>query len=503
MTCMTLRTFASLLLLILFHHSGADGRQLSPAAMGTGGAGTALTTGYESLFINPANLFLQERQYRLEIALMSAGMQIDTPLRTGNTSEFRSRYLALTEGVRTPVPFREVNSADLLERNFAGGLATSDHLAIGELHWFGVHWMGERRSYAVAARTRFGNRFETGRAFYESVLPEADDASEANRSLTHRFRTLHEISFGYAESYDFLSGMIPNLSRLVIGVAPKVVVGGGYLDAEIRDLYRIDGSEIERSRLVRHHSAGRFSDWTRAVASASAGDPALAGREDLFRPAGLGAGLDFGITWLMLLGDEIPPERFSAAHERSRSSIRVSLALTDVGIVRYSDEPLSYLVEEQAGMVDGVPQASSVLFEGRPGEHLPFLIENGHHPLAETVPVRESFSVALPSTLRGGILLQLNRVRVTADLSLGLTDDAFQNRRLVSHLGAEFRVLRFLPLRIGMRTAPDMPDLYTFGVGIDLGRVEVSAALQLRSRSDLPTSEIIGLSAGSMRIFFP
>ncbi len=57
---------------------------LTTENMALGGGGTAYLTGFESLFVNPANLYIQEKNYRFQISLLQGGVYHDTVLPVPN-----------------------------------------------------------------------------------------------------------------------------------------------------------------------------------------------------------------------------------------------------------------------------------------------------------------------------------------------------------------------------------------------------------------------------------
>lgn len=499
--------FASLFFLLCLTAAPAAAQLLhSPVNTGSGGGGTAWTTGYESLFINPANLYIREKEYRLQVALGTVSGYHSPPLHHSGIRNSLENFFDKSRPLNTPsAPAAgPAEWQELIERNFDPEDRRSEHLSGGEIHWFGLHWQGEERSYGVAMRSRYANRFVTGRGWYHlpSDIMPADPAGQPpiDRSLIHRFQSLHEFTFGYAESFTFLNGLRPRLSRFIIGIAPKIVASGSYLNLVRAENYRSgpDGGLLREGQLELW-SSGMLAHRHRLLRQGS--DPFATSRDrfDLFRPTGYGVGLDLGITWLVTLGRDLSVVRMG--DPETRNSLRLAFSVTDIGFIRYRESPF-HTASESAPEPVAWPPPSERIYRGMPGEELLFLGSGDDHPLLQGDESDRSFSVLLPTALQGGMLLQLNRIKLMGDMSLGLVDNAFNSTRLSTYIGAEVRPLLFLPLRAGIRFARNLPDYYSLGTGLVTNRFEIGAALQFR-RASTGGTEIAGASVGVVKIYIP
>jgi len=482
----------------------------APVNTALGGGGTAYTTGYESLFINPANLFIQEKSYRFQISTGSSGFYMASPVKRSDFQSFWKNYQLQTEGLDAEISdiVNPDGLNDIINRNYGSGRLLSEHQSRGEIHWLGMHWSRLGKSYALAVRSRFGNRFVTGRNYYDPDPVELTLGIEYSRDLTHQFQSLHEVSFGYAESFSFINGLIPQLSQLIIGIAPKFVISGAYSNTRYKDRYSRNyndaDTQYERVRSYNHHTSGVFAEMDqRFVMGQNPFNPASE-RMELFAPTGIGAGLDLGITYLITLGDDFSVVR--VADPRTRKSLRISLSITDVGFINYFDNPNQFGFEETTSIGNPLPDRRETLYLGRPGEHLRFLDENENvtHPIFDSdFHESENFSVLLPTAIHGGVLFQINRIKLMGDLSFGLTDNAINTTRLTSYLGTEVRPLPFLPLRAGTRIARNLSDYFSLGGGIETRYFDLNLAYQFRSNSVGPSNEIEGISLAGLKIYIP
>jgi hypothetical protein len=226
------------------------------------------------------------------------------------------------------------------------------------------------------------------------------------------------------------------------------------------------------------------------------------GRFDLFEPTGYGAGLDLGLTYLITLGDDFSVVRIS--DPRTRKSLRLSLSITDIGFIYYSENPRQFSYDEQSDETALLPQPATSFFQGRPGEHFQFLHANGGHPLfnAESSEI-DTFSSLLPTTVHAGLLFQVSRIKVMGDFSFALINNAFHSTRPTTYLGTELRLLPFLPLRAGLRLTPELPDYVSIGTGIETRYFDLNFGIQFRSRAIGITDEITGLSVAALKIYIP
>ena len=482
----------------------------NPVSMGLGGGGTSYITDYEALFINPANLQLREKNYSLQVTLGESGAYFDTPLRIRNG---RERIHLFGETLQTPRPDAYMFTGDerqlLLNRYYNNNKELRPMQSGSVVNWLGIKWFGEEKSYAFAVRTRQSSRYNVGRGFYDSEPIETDGTERINRSLTQRYQTLHEVSFGYSESFAFLSGLIPKISKFIIGVAPKIVVAGPGYTTQYENTYSRDdlSTPWTRNTSYEFESSGMF---TRYADRLSAGGQPIEDlgpinrNIDLLKPVGIGAAIDLGITYLFTFGDDLSLIR--RGEEPTEKSLRLSFSITDLGMIHTFDDPfraegdISVSEDAQPGGV------SDQYYSGALLQDFSFLgnEENGIHPL-QTIPSadRKAYQTLLPTSLQTGILFQVNRVKLMGDFRLGLTENAFHSTKLTTYIGTEIRPLPFLPLRAGTRLATDLPGYYSFGTGIETTYFDINAAVQFRSTSAGPTLEPVAASAVAVKFYIP
>jgi hypothetical protein len=481
---------------------------LSPENTALGGGGTAYITGYEALFLNPANLFIRDKQNRFEITIGAFGAATQPVLREFGTGAQIDNFGDLFSPFEPGVTDQDIGldkRQDILDRNFPGERLQSQHLFRFETYWFGLKWNRPGRSYALSLRTRAGGRYVTGRGYYTDEPILKGDLKIIDRSLVSEFQTIHELSFGFAESFTFLNGLSPRLNEVIIGIAPKLVVGGAFQSVKYSNEFtRESDGPWNRRFSYEQLTSSDFSDATTSFLLTGYPQTAIDRHldfADFFSPAGFGAGLDFGLTFLMPLGKDI--STLQRMESETKKSLRISFSITDVGFISYSDNAQEQIIEEETETLQETGELSGTVFRGIPGQFLSFLNEDGNHPLFESDIITNNFSTILPTAMNAGALIQLNWFKVMSDISLGLTNNAINTTKLVTFLGTEVRPFPFLPLRAGTRLATETPGFYSFGFGIETTHFEISTSVQLRNRSAGPTTELAGVSIGAVKIFIP
>lgn len=476
--------------------------------MGLGGGGTSYSTGYEALFINPANLQIRERDYRVQFGFAQVGAQFTSPLFISH--EF-DRLKTFSKGLKGFNPginqITDEERASLINRNYSDDVSSADFLSQGEVYWFGIKWISEKRSYAIALRSRFASRSTVGRGFFDSAPVEVDGSQIFDRSLNHKYQSLHELSFGYSDSFSLLSGLFPQMAEFVLGVAPKIVVSGAFQTVDHINRYeRESDTELwTRTTDFSHQSSGAYSVAAESFMNRGVADiETMTAFDDynLFRPSGIGVGIDFGLTYLITFGDDFSQIR--RTDETTDKSLRLSLSITDLGAIHYFEDPLTVNLPEEEQFAFLPDNLSNSYFSGTPGEYLFFLDQDGNHPLRDVERrSRGVYQKILPTAFNAGTLIQINRIKVMGDFKLGLNDDAFITPKFASYLGLELRPLSFLPLRAGMRIATDTMDYFTLGAGINTKFFDINSGVKLRTDTENTPFEVAAASFVALKFYVP
>lgn len=479
---------------------------LTTENMALGGGGTAYLTGYESLFVNPANLYIQEKNYRFQISLLQGGIYYDTLLPVSNNFDrlrsFRD-HTAFFDSQSSRTELQPDQYDVLLNRNYNGNGTNRQFLSASDFYWFGLKWVRPQRSYALSLRTRYATRYELGKGLFSIDPVEKNNQKIVNRSFSQRTQTLHELSFGYAESFTFLNGLLPQLSEFIIGVAPKVVLAGASMEANFTNHYEMNSESstwIHQTEYTQQTS-GAFSDYSEPYFnSGRLPSQATETFRNFMEPTGIGFGLDIGVTYLMTFGDDFSILR--EENQPTKKSLRVGLSITDLGAVYQYKSPFLYSSENVARSTSQIGELSETVFMGAPNEHYLFLSQfDEFNDLSEESQNQDSFELLLPTSIQTGVLFQYQRIKLMGDFSYSLSETPFNHSGLASYVGIELRPLSFLPIRGGTRFAQRMSGYYSFGTGVETKHFDLNMSVLLKSRNAGPTSEILGMSFLGLKFY--
>jgi len=480
----------------------------NPVSMGLGGGGTSYITGYDALFINPANLKLRDKNYRLQFSAGESGFYLDTPLGIRNS---RDRIQTFEDLLQTPqngmFQLSDDDRESLLNRNFSNSRLNQHFMSAATINWLGVKWFRNEKSYAFAIRTRQSNRYRIGRGYYDTSAIETSAGEQIDRSLFHSFQTLHEISFGYSESFSFLSGLFPRISRFNIGIAPKIVLSGPTFTSNYTETYsREDANDpwVSESSYS-YESTGVFSEYAERLHAGNNPFNHTSGIQDLselMNPSGIGAAIDFGITYLFTFGGDLSLIR--RGEEPTEKSLRLSVSVTDLGLLYNFDNPIRAEIEETDPAFRNPGPLSETYFAGALLQDFQFLKQNGVHPLQQsTSHDNDRYQTLLPASVQTGILFQMNRVKLMGDFQLGLIENSFHSNKLISYIGTEVRPFSFFPIRAGTRLATNLPGYYSLGAGLETRFFDLNAAVQFRSAASGLSFEPVAASAVALKIYIP
>lgn len=502
--------YALLLLLTLFVFTSPKATyaqiSLTTENMALGGGGTAYLSGFESLFVNPANLYIQEKNYRFQISLLQGGLYYDTvlpiPKNLDRLDSFRDQT-RFFDGKSLLTELEPDDYQTILNRNYSGNHTSREFLTESDFYWFGLKWVRPERSYAISLRTRSATRYELGRGLFSTTPVEKNNTMIVDQSFSQQSQVLHELSFGYAESFTFLNGLLPQLSEFIIGIAPKVIFSGATLDADFTNRFEMDA---ESAPWI-HHSS--YTQQTSGVLSAygdqffnSGGLPHQANNtfQDLMHPAGIGFGLDIGITYLKTFGDDLSILR--QQNQTTEKSLRVGLSITDLGAVYQYKSPFQYSSESVNRWTTQIESLSETTYTGAPNEHYLFLSQFDEFTnLAAASQNEESYDMLLPTSIQAGALFQYQRIKFMGDFSYSLSETPFNRSGLASYIGVELRPLPYLPIRGGTRFVQRMSGYYSFGTGMETKYFDLNMSVLLKSRNAGPTSEMVGISFLGLKFY--
>ena len=479
---------------------------ITPRNMALGGGGSTYITDYNANFYNPANLMIRDREGDFSIGIGIGGFFF-SPFQNFNSPSLQYEnardYLTAYESGNS-ASFNS-NRDEILDENYPRRNTLSDNTTRYDATLIGMKWKRENRSFSVALRTRTSSNFRTGKGWYTNEFQENRAGNTVlDRTLIHRHQTLHEISFGYAESFQFLTGLTPRLDNFVIGIAPKIVVGGNYQNAAWENVYEQQTNSVQRIQSFSYDATGEFATSTLSYLNgsniANANAQAYSNKSLTFD--GIGAGLDIGVTYLLTLGNDLSAIRPN--QQPTRKSLRLSFSMTDIGFVSYNNNGLTMSSEIDTTNGAAIPSSvSNEMFTGTKGQYISFIEQYGEdNPFLNTSRNKTSFSSLLPMAIHGGALLEINRLKIMGDISVGLTNNAFNSTKLISSVGVEVRPFDFLPLRGGIQFKAERPDFLSIGTAVETRNWDFSVAALFTPNSFTNQPAITGVSVATLQFHF-
>jgi hypothetical protein len=502
------QVIATLLIIFAGYTLGNAQPALTPRNMALGGGGSTYITDFNANFYNPANLLILDNERSLTIGLGISGIYSDRLL---NYTSFRSQINSIRDhfdiyrpgDLTIDNPLRE----RIIEDNYPGRNTLSDNRVRSDITLAGVKWHRNDRSYSIALRSRTSNSFRVGLGWYDlNYKTNSSGQNLVDRSLIYRRQSMYEISFGYSESFEFLTGLTSRLDNFIIGIAPKVIIGTEYENAEWKNVYRSEDSSptAERVQSFNYSATGEHaSATTRYLNGNSVTQSNQVFSKDPFDINGIGAGLDIGITYLVTLGNDLSAIRRDG--QPTRRSLRLSFSMTDIGLVSYRSNDLSVTSQGDTTQSTDLPiTTASESFGGSKGQYLHFvdLFAESDPFNTNTTVDYNTFSTLLPMALHGGALLEINWLKLMGDVSVGLTNNAFNSTKVVSSFGVEVRPISFLPLRGGIRFEAQRPDFISAGTAIETDRFDISLAAMFKPNSLSERPSLTGAVVSALRIHF-
>lgn len=465
---------------------------LTPKNLALGGGGSTYITDFNANFYNPANLLINDRKRTIDIGFLSGGTYFNGVLNSENPLNQKDNYLRyFNKYTIDDYNITGQDRNDIIETHYRRDRLTSIHQSRFDQTLFGISWVKNERAYSFASRTRIGSTFEAGRNWYTTQEIVDNSGSISNQDLIHRYQVLHEFSFGYSESIELINGLSSRLDKFMIGIAPKFILAGPYQNANWKNSYKQNTgtTDISRSQRFEYQSAGSITASTLAYLEGTTASQATSQslepfKDELTNIHGLGVGLDVGVTYLLTFGSDL--STLNIEDQQTKRSLRVSFSINDIGFISYNDQTSMLKEVSETSAVTDFPSTVNEVFVGAPGQYLNFVEQYGDgNPFIDNSNAftTESFSTLLPTSFNGGILLELSRIKLMGDMSIGISNNAFNTTRLTTSLGAELRPLNFLPLRGGLQFTPGLPGTFNAGTAIETKFWDLSLAMLVSARS--------------------
>ncbi len=458
--CNPIHRFGILFLLLTGLCNSADGlaQPASPgvALLGTAGGGPAFVRDNDALFYNPANLVFSDRGSRVVLTL-------------GNTYAFAggdlfqfNYYNDFFSGGR------HLSEADI-ETVLDGWFGADDQTKLrraglyAELVPIALTFRSARWAVGFGVRARAYNSVGVNRGWLDLLLRGTSE----NRSipLDGAFRSLVTTDVSLAYSHRF--------SRLVVGIAPKLVLGRSYSEGVFTSMASITDEALSHDFDYTVRTAGAFSrDFVDAFNLFNDDPFADVSFSNPFGTvSGKGIGLDLGLTYL------------------ATSHFLMAVSLTDLGSISWDGDAQEVRPTHHSFSFEGLVLNQDRIdneFNGEFGSYAESVLDSLAHDAYDSVlRTRGGFSTRLPSALHVGGAWYYGRATLNAGFSKAL-NDAPGNLSLapIYHAGLEYR-LGPVPLRAGFRYGGDGALTVAGGIGLRTRVYEFGIGLSATPRSDM------------------
>ncbi len=477
----------------------AQSRHYNSATLGMGAGGTAFADGYHANFINPANLMVNNTGRKPRTSIGLAG---GLGFRVGGDFLNLSVYNEyLTKGLTIDGTVRENMLNDWFGTNQQNSREMSTSLGVIPL---GFSTRGDKMAFSLATRVRVTEDLEVNKGLMELVFYGLDsDQFSGGVPVNFSSNTVSfaEVSLGFAmelplpitglvEAIPFVNGM-----KVYAGVAPKYLVGLQTARLDFNSTLTVDpitqaNPSISHQFDYSLYSFGTLSEQLSAYADAKALNPDASFDDyvdytgDDVGSVGSGFGLDMGVT--AELDVSLPALGFLG----NKQVLRLGMSVTDLGSVNYNKTP-SRVFASDTFVFDG--DIGNQKF----GDYFDNLSDSLQNDVYGNFTAQEVSATKhkLPGMYNFGAALSLGKLTATLDYGFGFNNNGTNSKKSSVSTGLEYRLLNFIPIRVGYRVGGYSSASYSAGFGLDFRFFEFTfAAAQVANSTSNGTSATVAWS---------
>lgn len=440
----------------------------SVGAVGSGGGASALSTGPAAMYSNPANLTVGPPNHNVEIRLFQVGAY------TGGDAYQFSHYKTLFTQDRL---LSDEEKTTALNEWF--GSAQRSTATYVELTPLALTYRSDDGQWAVGLglRGRTIQRTDLDKGLFDLLLRGM--GPERTVSVSGRSRVYSIADVKAAFSYRFSS--IP----LSIGISPSVVLGLGYSGGRLSSTVEVGGDSLVHqfdyaARAAGAMSTGLFDNFNAFQENPISGDDVMGKSSGI---AGYGGGVDLGATY------EIRP------------GLHASLSVTDLGVVRWSQDAQTVSPESNAFQYGGIDPDK---LDGNIGDQIESKLDSLTEEAYRNVERdRSPFRTGLPTTAHVSSTWDQGIFVFNGGLSVGLNDAAGAVPDPVAvHVGSKLDAGP-IPIRLGVRALGSQAVTVSGSFGLDVGFYNLEVAASVTPNTSTLGSGAryaVGLSLGTIRM---
>lgn len=477
-----MKRLITLALLVLFVQQTdvlAQNKHYNSMTLGMGGGGVAVIDGYHANFLNPANLMLNDGRVPSTQVGLLGGLGVHAGGSLLNINVY-NEYL--TKGLTIEGQTRE----DMLDAWFGSNSSnTRDISFTNDIVPFGFSKRTKKAAFALATRVRTMQDITLNKGAAEVYFYGLDSDKFSNPvpfNLNSKTLSYAEVSVGYAMALPIpLEGLIESLPfinelDLYAGVAPKFLFGLQSFELDFQSTLEVN-SPLATGNTIIHDfdytiytygdiatQLNNFVQDKESNPDAVVGDYLDYSGSDI-GTLGSGFGLDLGITIDM----DVSLPVLNALDDKQE--LRLSVAVSDVGSISYDNNPHQFT------------GSSIFTFDADAGgQEVGDFYDNLSDSLSNDVygDFNSSASGAktydLPGTFSFGAALLVGKLTTSLDVSFGFNELGNNSKSSIMTLGAEYRFLDFIPIRLGTRLGGGTSTAFSFGTGVDIKNLEFSVS---------------------------
>ncbi len=446
----------------------------SVESVSTGGGASVLGGGVAGLYANPALLTVGDAEHTVEIQFMRMGASSG-----GDLFQFDPYRALFLRGDREPLS--DAEEVAVLDDWFGASMRrATTHLEVVPV---AIAYRPSGRNWAVGGSVR--GRVVQKTALNRGVLDLLLRGTEPERTVPVNgwTRLYNTVDVTGSFSYRF-SG-----APLSVGVSPRLILGTGYADGGLDSEVEVREGALTHRFDYTARAAGPLSTGLYDTFDAFSAEPVQQVLGTASGVAGLGGGLDVGFSYAL------------------HSGLHVSMSVTDLGMIRWTEEAQTVRPTHDTFRFDGVSVDATRLreeFGGNLGAYVEHQVDSLARAAYRNVQrERAPFRTGLPTTAHVGSTWESGAVTVTGGMSMGVNGATEAvARSLTVHAGGEV-VLGPVPVRAGVRALGTQALTVSGGLGLEVGTYHLDVGGRLTPNTSMlgrGAHYAVSLSLGTVRM---
>jgi hypothetical protein len=470
---------SALLLLALAYESILEAQPVNPVQTAMGGAGVTVTSGIDALGINPANLYLQTRGERFSASVWQLSAWNSSPeFTTGSSPSFTTINRDWQPWqAQTALPVNGATFEDAKSRLFKNNRSIGVMSSASGFTPVALAWRFKGRTVAAFYTQRVTSDSRISQSFYQPLTP-LSAGKTTSRLLEQTFRAWSELGFTFSAEHTLVTGLHANFNHLVIGFAPRLLIGGSRFDGFHREVYSANngGNTIARME-ASQQSAGTFTTLSQSITQTGVAPSGFA--SELFSPSGIGAAFDIGFTYVMPGGED-----FSLFNSNAPAGflpgVKISAAVRDLGFLSWNNATSgtasadSLLFAQMPAVSPWAGNAGVSAFTGAPGAFNGFLGTGATPSHQQTLTQHRE---QLAPTLQTGFSASNKWITVAFEYRFRVLNMKSDQETHLFHSGVELRPFGWIPIRGGIQLQRELPPFYSAGIGLNARWFQADAGI--------------------------